>query len=338
MPFVAGYEPQQAAAPPLDEAAYPEPEYVETTSLPPPEYVESAPAEQAPAQQAAPQEAAAPPSGVVRYAEGSAPTATPPPARAQAQTAPPSGGVVGAIKAAPAAALGVVKGAPGAISEFTGVGRENTGGYRPADPNVAGESQAAYQAQTAEAQKGLEAAAAQGPGNALNILGAAKDVGLTYLSQNKGEVSPERANQVRWTTERLADEIQHGDPFYSKPDRDIVEQTSWDKLMGNSDYAIWARANPDLFLESLEKGYTTPDNLVWAPGLDAPWEVYQSKNSGIVRGLSDISMAPVGAAADAAATLATLGGTKIAIEAAEQALRYGAKTAGKEAFGKGVAL
>jgi hypothetical protein len=257
--------------------------------------------------------------------------------QATTQAPPDTGSATDAIGATasgllnlPAKVVGDIKGGAlqTAVSEFTGIGKEHERVYEPAPADVAGETPEAAGLRTTEAVKGLQSASGVG-----NIVGAGKDVLVAKLSENKGEVSPERANQIRWNAERIADQLQYGDPFYSKPDADAVERKQWD-IDQNLPFAQDAFANPDEYLRAYKEGYTTPEKYVWGPGGDAMWEFHQSAGSGLTRGLQDILYSPGTVAMDVAASLLTGGGEKLLTEGAEQAGRLGAKSATRQVIGK----
>ncbi len=381
MPLMPLTSAAPAAAPPLEEAppVTEAPAPAPITQAPVPTSTESTPVEAAPApvesSAAAPQTGGASPpvaqepTGITQApipTTTSAPAPVAQPAQSDqqiTQTTPPAdtgkatdaiGATVSGLKtAAKDAPANVVKGAGAAASEFTGVGRDAAAKsrFQPAPEGTPHESERPSSIDAARAGSTAAGAKVLGiddgtpdPANIGNLAGSIKDVGAAHLETNWGEVSPERANQVRWTTERLKDELTTGDPFASKPDADDVERALWEKnpVYAQGDYADWARENPELFLQALEEGYTTPEGYVWEPGLRAPWEVFQAPRSGLERALADVAMSPGSVVLDAGATLlggAGLGLKTLGKEAAERATgRTVAGMAPKVAQGVGTTL
>jgi hypothetical protein len=351
-------------APPIEEAP---PLQVEPQAAAP---VEAAPVESAPVEEA-PQSnvlSVPPGGGEVAPQQGNV-LSVPPAAIAPAETAEPSlappiapqdgppntGSAADAIGATAQDVKTAAKdlpanlkdGAKPALTELTGVGRDDKAKstYQPAPDGVegvGGEQERVSRIDEARARSDQEAQQLLGLddgspdlGNIGNVLGSIKDVGMAHAERNKGEVSPERANNLRWTTERLADEIATGDPFSSDPDAPEFDKQKYGAYFGQTEFAKWARENPELFMQAKEEGYTTPDGQVWAPGLEAPWELFQAERSGLERGLADFELSPLSVIGDVATGLVTMGGSKLATEATEQATRLGARAAANTALKKG---
>ena len=272
-----------------------------------------------------------------------APTPTPPPA-------PPvdTGKATDAIGATASGATGDIggtiiraaKGLPENVQAATGAGKDLSRTYRPASrdvPGIGGQSapgesviDRARAGSDAELQKVLSGDV----GNIGNLIGSVKDVGLAHLEQHGGDASPERMNQIQWTAERALDEALHGDPFYSKPDADAIERMSWNSYFSSIGFADAIREDPETYQRAMNEGFQDANGANYAPGGRAMWEYFQSGRPGLARGLSDLSMAPLSAAADAAATVLSAGGSALTTEAVEQAGRGLGRQAGKEMAGR----
>jgi hypothetical protein len=337
MPALNIYTTPGAPPPPL----YEEPAPVAAPPPPQEQYVEQAPPQEQYVEQAPPPQQ---PQGAVLSGPSRntapAPTTTPPPAQAPVSTGSATDAIgattaqiPGAVLSGPSRALDVARATPGAIQEFTGTGdKKRTREHRPADPNVIGYGDEYYRQQVEASEQGLSTALQGGPGNVLNIAGAAKDRGVAQLAGQMGQIFPEQSMNVKWNADRIADQIAHGDPFYSRPEASDAERKAWD-VAQNLAFAQESFKDPEGFMGAYTQGQTTRENQVYAPGGEAAWEWYQSGNSGAAKLGSDLLYAPLSTAADVVATVLTGGGKKLATEAAEQAARTGVKQTGKAVAG-----
>lgn len=358
MPALSVYPTQTPTAPPV----YEEPVPVETAPPPPPQeqYVEPTPAPVQTQEAAPPPQSTPPPEGFRVLGKGSAgepiPTQQAPAPVAQ-QVIPPSddpsaasaiqevfNAAPGAVTAAPAWVKDAAAATPGAIQEFTGTGdKRRTRTYQPGDPSVTGVGQELYQAGERAADQGLQDALAGGPGNILNIAGAAKDVGLAKVASNMGEISPEGAGNRRALMDAAAYRLEHGEwPEWTEKEQVTgpggVPLTPSFRTNYENDASmreIIESGDPN-FLRAYKEGYTDTDGTVYDAGPDAMWAYLQSGRAGGQKALADLTTAPISTLADVAATVLTAGGTKLATEGAEQAARGIATAGAKQAVGKGL--
>jgi hypothetical protein len=343
VPALSLYPTPTATPPPLYEEPAP-------VAAPPPQeqYVEQAPPPEQQVQQAPPPEQAPPPPQQVPGthmsgpSQGAAPApTTPPPTQTPVDTGSATDAIgataaqiPGTLMSGPSKALDVARATPGAIQEFTGTGdKQRTREHRPADPNVIGYGDEYYRQQVEASEQGLSTALQGGPGNVLNIAGAAKDRGVAQLAGQMGQIFPEQSMNVKWNADRIADQIAHGDPFYSRPEASDAERKAWD-VAQNLAFAQEALKDPEGFMGAYTQGQTTRENAVYAPGGEAAWEWYQEGNSGAAKLGSDLLYAPLSTAADVVSTVLTGGGKKLATEALEQGTRLGVRQVGKEVAGK----
>jgi hypothetical protein len=288
VPALSLYPTPTATPPPLYEEPAP-------VAAPPPQeqYVEQAPPPEQQVQQAPPPEQAPPPPQQVPGthmsgpSQGAAPApTTPPPTQTPVDTGSATDAIgataaqiPGTLMSGPSKALDVARATPGAIQEFTGTGdKQRTREHRPADPNVIGYGDEYYRQQVEASEQGLSTALQGGPGNVLNIAGAAKDRGVAQLAGQMGQIFPEQSMNVKWNADRIADQIAHGDPFYSRPEASDAERKAWD-VAQNLAFAQEALKDPEGFMGAYTQAArprgsgirrATPARPNWAPTYSTP--------------------------------------------------------------------